>query len=572
MASKLIENVTEIAADYVGNRNPQLLREWQGRLRWRNLLITLAISMAVQGLLLLQRLAQLPTRTNNEFYPGIEYCLKQVETGCQVGPDNVPRLDWPLVWADVFRDLSFVLVWVLLIGGVYLLAADLSKETRRGTLNFLRMSPQSSRQILLGKLLGVPVLPYLGTGIMLPLHLATGLMATYPLKILLGFYGLLGAIAFCFYAAAMWFALLTPGLQGFQTWLISGISIGLLSGGWSANQSNSSLDWFRLFHPLQLLAYWDVTGWSGRSVWLFSDGAALDGFRDLGWFFWPAGKGGDEYLFLALPNALLLGAWFWRVLERKFQTPAKTSLGKVESYGLTLFLSLLMMGFTVQSWDGYSELWSYPVSMAICAVILMFLLLPPRQAVLDWARYRHQRPQGQRSPLGDLLSHDGSPSVLAVAVNLAIITGVALVGIGFNHHGNLATGIATESLIGWFFAAASLLGCALAMQWVALANLLHGRWVTFGIVLAWVLGLPIVLGMLGLDSYNSPFRLLWLMTTFSYTALHGLGWGDTVGAIAAHLALISGLSFFLSRRLQYLGQSEWQALSASPTRRSLSQL
>ncbi|RQH23304.1 hypothetical protein D5R40_27115 [Okeania hirsuta] len=50
---------------------------------------------------------------------------------------------------------------VILIGGVYMLVADLAKEKRLGTLNFIRLSPQSIQKILLGKLLGVPILIYL---------------------------------------------------------------------------------------------------------------------------------------------------------------------------------------------------------------------------------------------------------------------------------------------------------------------------------------------------------------------------------------------------------------------------
>lgn len=529
MAFQFFSNLTEVAAERVGNRNPQLLREWQGRLRWRNLLITLAISIGLQGLLLTRHLSQLPSSNN--------------------------VVDWPIVWADLFRDLSFYLVWALLLGGVYLLAADLSKGARRSQLNSLRMSPQSGRQILLGKLLGVPVLMYLGVGLMLPLHLAAGLMATYPLPMLLAFYGLLGAIAFCFYAAAMWLALLTPWLKSSQTWVISGLSLGLLDLG--SGSGNSSLDWSRLFHPLQFLAYWDVQGWgTGQALPFFEyKSSVLREFGQVRWFVWPVGQGGGEYLPLALVNALLLGIWFWWLLERKFQTPAKTPLGKVQSYGLTLCLSLLVMVFNVQSIGAIPDTWSYPISMLIYAVILMFLLLPSRQAVLDWARSRHHQSQGQRSGVRDLLTHDGSPAVLAVGINLAIMGGFLLLSLCINAQA-LGTLSSIESWVAWGFCAATLFGCALVMQWISLADFRHGRWITLGTVAALILGVPTVLGMFGLYNYDAPLKGLLLMTVFPTPTVHIPSWGTMAGAIAAHLTLISGFSILLSRRLQRLGQSE----------------
>ena len=65
----------------------------------------------------------------------------------------------------------------LLVMGTYLLIADLSREERRGTLNFIRMSPESAKNILLGKLLGVPILVYFtvefGTTIALSIRISS---------------------------------------------------------------------------------------------------------------------------------------------------------------------------------------------------------------------------------------------------------------------------------------------------------------------------------------------------------------------------------------------------------------
>lgn len=586
MPTKLLTKFSEIAFDKVGHYNPQLLREWQGRLRWRNLLFTGILSLVVQGLLLGQRFTQLPL----DKFSSTTYCVRQVSNNlsCQLGPDNFPLINWPFVWADVFRDVSFVMVWALIVGGVYLLAADLSKESRRGTLNFLRMSPLSTRRMLIGKLLGVPILLYLGVGAMVPLHLATGLLSQYPVGLLSAFYGLLGAIAFCFYTASLWFTLLAKGLKGFQSWLMSGLSAGVLLLSRNIRQGDFTLDWFRLFNPLHILSYWEVQGLSSASIWPFGSGDYLHGFRDLGWFFLPVGSHSAWYGTFALANALMLGLWFWVVLERKFQTPAKTALGKGQSYGVTLCLSVLMLGFNMQQlsggknqWAGnMEEFWSYPISMMIWGVLLMFLLLPAKQRVLDWARYRHQQPHAssqsstqrqtprslrrQRSLLAHLIHHDGSPSVLAYGTNLGIIAGVLLLGLGVSS--SLGSGVdPLEVSLVWFVCAAVLMVCALVVQWIALSNLLHWGWVAFAAAAAMLVGWPVMLGMLGVSDDSALLHHLWLTTVIPQVTLipNSVTSPGIAMAIATHLTVISTLSLFLSRRCQHLGESEWKALMKS---------
>lgn len=571
MALQLLARWTETVFDAVGDRNPQLLREWQGRLRTQNVVLTLVGAIAAQALVLLKGFGSLPSPANNSI--SSRYCLPAATEPsldfptCQLGDNGQFLMDWPLVFAEVFRDLSVVLVWGLIVIGVYLLAADISKESRRGTLTFLRMSPQSSRRILLGKLLGVPVLLYLACGVMLPLHFALGWLATYPPGLLLGFYGLLGAIAFCLYAAVLWLSLLTPG-QGIQAALSSILAAVLLGAGQLGYGSGTTTDWPKLFNPLQALNLWKVESWGDRTTWLLGDYSSLSG---LGWFLLPIGKSAALYLAFASVHALLLGAWFWVALERKFQTPSRAPLGKAQSYGLTLCLSLLMAGFALQSSQSL-QWWSYSISMLICAVILMFLLLPSRQAVLDWARYRHQQPRGQRGLLQELWSHDDSPMVLALGCNLAIMAGVFLGGIQVAKASN--GNVLTEArgtmllLLGWLFAAAFMLLCATVVQRMALRDRPHERWLTFGVAVGLLLGWPLVLQLVAsLDAYPSPWQELWLITAFAQTVSWEMGFGEVGRAIAGHLILLTGTNTLLAKHIQHLGQSEWKALVASSPRK-----
>ena len=57
---------------------------------------------------------------------------------------------------------------------------DLAKEEQRGTLNFIRLSPQTEQSILFGKMLGVPSLVYLFIILSIPLHLWSGIALEFP--------------------------------------------------------------------------------------------------------------------------------------------------------------------------------------------------------------------------------------------------------------------------------------------------------------------------------------------------------------------------------------------------------
>ncbi|MEL6606274.1 MAG: hypothetical protein AAFP20_24000, partial [Cyanobacteria bacterium J06614_10] len=571
--------LSETAFDQVGQLNPQLLREWQGRLKWRNLLFTFLLSAVVQGVLILKTLVNLPVHKNNNS----GYCL--VSEGadyCQTGLFDKPLINWPFVWADIFRDASLVMVWVLIIGGVYLLAADLSKESRRGTLNFLRMSPQPGQQILTGKLLGVPVLLYLGVGALLPLHMSAGVLAGYPMGRLGLFYALLGAIAFCYYAAALWFALLAEKLQGFQTWLISGLSGGLLLLGWEFEHYKFAGDWFRLFNPLHLLADWEITGLDSRTTWAFGQGERLHGYRDLGWFLLPVGHHANLFWGFAMVNAVALGIWFWVALQRKFQSPTKTTISKRQSYGLTVFFSVIVIGFDLQTIPVSQEpqyarslttaFGSYSLAMMIWCIVLMFLLLPAKQTLLDWTRYRHQHPREgfntstsnrqsrdshtKHRPTGnslirDLLLHDNSPSWLAYLLNLCIMGSMLLLGSGVYHLKGHTISMNGE-LFGFLMSASVLLVCALIVQFIALMNLAHWRWVATGSVAAVIGGWPVILAMLGVDSYSGFSSFLWLTTAFPHHVANSASWPVLLSALATHLAVLASLSLLLTRRCRVL--------------------
>ena len=152
--------------------NPQFFREVKGRLKNRNLTLTVLSSFLLQFALLFYFWAALPAP---KVTPSSRYCTgKAIYTywhDCVLDAQGNVLVNWQIWWTDLFQALTWILPFILLIAGVYLLISDLAKEEQRGTLNFIRLSPQASQTILLGKLLGVPLLVYLGVLLAVPLHL-----------------------------------------------------------------------------------------------------------------------------------------------------------------------------------------------------------------------------------------------------------------------------------------------------------------------------------------------------------------------------------------------------------------
>ncbi len=92
---------------------------------------------------------------------------------CPIDQLNM-QMWWRDHWQYIFSTLTIVFIFTLLVAGTYLLIDNLAKEERRGTLNFIRLSPQPATSVLIGKMLGVPILVYLFIIAALPFHLFAG--------------------------------------------------------------------------------------------------------------------------------------------------------------------------------------------------------------------------------------------------------------------------------------------------------------------------------------------------------------------------------------------------------------
>ncbi|PSP24743.1 MAG: hypothetical protein BRC55_06120 [Cyanobacteria bacterium SW_8_48_13] len=380
----------------LGEVNPQLFREFKGRLKPRNLAIAAVSSVLAQVLLYLF------FQTRLSAHDGIaRYC--QGAYSC--------NSNWQLWWLDLFVALSLMGMFALLVVGTYLLIRDIVREERRGTLGFIRLSPQSAVSILIGKMLGVPALLYVMGAIALPLHLGAGLAAQIPLSLIFSFYAVLAASCAFSYSAALLFGLVSARLGEFQAWLGSSavlFYLCLMTGASLANHSVfwSSADWLTLFYPGKVLPY--LVGETPHSL------GTIGYFNVLNYGLWSY--------------------WIWQGLKRRFSNPRIIILSKQQSYGLSGSFALVNLGFVFQPSEFLGDIPEQALFMNFATLLgfelLLFLgliaaLSPHRQTLQDWARYRHRATKENRSLLKELIRGDKSPSTVAIALNLAI-TSLAL--------------------------------------------------------------------------------------------------------------------------------------------------
>lgn len=383
--------------DRLGNWNPQLIRELKGRFKPRNLAIALTFSLVGQFLIAMT---------------------------CLISSVDI---NWSLSWSDLFVRLSWFSTLALWGVGTYLLINDLAQEERRGTLNFLRLSPQSSQSIFVGKLLGVPSLLYLGIILVVPLHLGSGLAAEIPLGLILSFYGVFVASCLFFYSAALLYGLTCTWLGGFQAWLGSGMVLAFFLsikgpgsgyGGWIIGY------WGFLFSPLAILRY--LIPSTSNSSYPSIPNISLEEWT---WFSLPLGASAVSFIGFVLLNYGLCTYFLWRSLQRCFRDTNVTILSKRQSYLFIAWFELL----TVGSIHGDFHLTEDTIEQIFTNLLLFLWLIaavsPHRPALQDWARHRRSRLATRKhfwnhSLMQDLIWGEKSPALVAIFLNLLITVAI----------------------------------------------------------------------------------------------------------------------------------------------------
>jgi hypothetical protein len=397
--------------DRAGDWNAQLFRELKGRVTIRNMFLAGVLSVGGQLMMMLTFMLQLPTNPrpgnsrSSQAYCVLESIKESNGNGgfydhkvCQLNVLGQVSTDWPHWWAAVLSMMSWILPVLLFTGGVYLLTSDLRRETRRGTLNFLRLSPQSPPDIFVGKLLGVPVLIYLAVAITLPLHLLAALASGFGMINAFAWYGLMTAMAGVFYAAAMLITLATPSAPIAITFLTLWFSSSILS----------------------------IPNWLLSET--FSTDAQFFGAVNIYWFYFSITQNILVFYLFGIGNCLVAFYWLWQSICRRYREPNSTLLAKKSSYQLNFCWQIWLVGFGLPIFSGSygstssSNLTGFLAGVLfsqICAAFLAIAVLTPqRQNIEDWSRYR--RASDRKKLWQDLLWDDRSPAVLALAVNMVI--------------------------------------------------------------------------------------------------------------------------------------------------------
>ncbi|MEM8778940.1 MAG: hypothetical protein AAGF26_08730, partial [Cyanobacteria bacterium P01_G01_bin.49] len=542
--------------DKIGDWNPQLFRELKGRLKLRSLSIAAVIAIAGQCLLLLTFSGQLPASIEGIRNTDLPQSYSRYCTATPPPNSYAPYkhllciqdllghwvINWQLWWLDIFNTLSVVGLFILLVAGTYLLITDLSREENRGTFNFIRLSPRSANNILLGKILGVPCVIYCLCLILLPLHLLAGFQAHIPASLLLTYYGVIIASCGFFYSFALLFGLISSGLGGFQSFLGSGVVLFFLfvttSMIFSGNNlvSHTPFDWFILFYPGTSLSY------LAASTYLPPDtiGIYYEDLNDLAWYGQQLWRNQGLGISFILVNYGIWIYWINQALNRRFRNPNATWLSKLNSYCLSGSLIVVLTGFVFQSgrygnferhiFDNFAIL---QILVFFFACFLMIALSPQRQTLHDWARYRHQTSQNRRSLLQDLILGEKSPSTLAIILNLGIIFVYLIPAILIAPIEN-----PISVLLVLFLSINLTLICAVIGQRILLLKLPKPALIAAIVIAVFMAVPPIFLGIFGVSPYESIFP--WLFTFFS------------LGLLNHHLQDINITSILLSSLGQWL--------------------
>lgn len=598
--------------DRVGEWNPQLFRELKGRLKPFNVLLAVGSSLLLQLLVFLYQLLNYPgddyylrgsyctlwpalQKQETSFYqqqsaltqkianyrqinisdpaiiPNLEAELRKVEVQIQTLQNHLNNnfcptnaINYQLWWRDhweyIFLTFSVIFVFTLLVAGTYLLISDIAKEETKGTLNFIRLSPQSAESILGGKLLGVPTLVYLFVLTAIPLHFLAGKSANIATSYILSYYVVTAAACGFFYSLALFFGVVSRLFNSFQPWLGSGavllflfMTMIMTSTSYNNYDFNHPFAWFRFLSP------WDLTTYLFPNLFRNYHQLKMD---QLQFFYIPIGKSLASLVGFYLLNFGICSWGLWQAISRCFRNPQSTVLSKKQSYLFMVFAQFVFVGLSLQTTSAreYVVFAMLAIINAAFIIGLTFILSPVRQNIQDWARYRHQNNRNQ-SLLQDLLWAEKSPAILAIGINLVIasIPVIACIAItpensNISDIGKMKTLLTVVLSITLMLMYASIIQLMLLMK-----NPKRYVWAgcTVGAIAFFP---PIILSVLGLEAYNHPS--VWVFSSFPWAGIQESAITTIFMSMLVDLTIVTVLNWRFKQQVQILGESATKALLA----------
>ncbi|WP_066375592.1 ABC transporter permease subunit [Anabaena sp. CA = ATCC 33047] len=626
--------------DKIGEWNPQLFRELKGRLKVFNIIIAVGLSLIAQLGIFLYQLGDYPgekypmsgTYCNlstgykqrlNSLYQLIEQVQQKInrysgqpniepakiqalntqltnlkdeqvnlnkllyDKFCPTDQINI-QLWWQDHWEYIFLSLSVMFVFILLVAGTYLLINNLAQEERRGTLNFLRLTPQSEVSILTGKMLGVPIVIYLLVLTALPLHLWAGISAKIAFSHILSFDIVLIASCVFFYSYALLFGLNSRWFSGFQPWLASGVVLLFLFttmnlASYSPYIQNTAT-WLRLLSPF------DMMGYLFGNLFRHYDKTSLN---ELQFFYLPIGKSLVGLVALHLINYGIGIYWAWQALERRFRNPNTAIISKGQSYWFVACCQLGFWGFTLQYYQNhcpynynsqppscYYDL-NYQIGQNLPFLImfnlallfsLLLIITPQRQQVQDWSRYSYHPEASNRSFWNsswfkDVVWGEKSPALIAMAINLLIIVTPLIVWIILapvlnvkqSHTINWVNDIGRMKAIlaVALFISMMMIYTTIAQMMLMMKTSRRSIW-AIGTIGAVMFLPPAILSFLSISPLEYP--AVWLFSTFPWVGLKDAATITVFMSLLFEVTVLALLNFQLNKQIKLAGESATKAL------------
>lgn len=293
---------------------------------------------------------------------------------------------------------------------------SIKNEVMNKTLDFQRIAATSPWDILMGKLLGTPVMAYMLAFAALPIAVFTlqsGVRGVTLIDLLLMWVQML-TFLFLMGACSIQNTLQVTTQKGTGGSPSFGFFIGVMGivvyFTYSTSDPSSYLADPRrmtlgaLFSPLTAYAgIAENDPWSARFYWFTMQIPCL----------------------VIVPIAHLVMSWFFlSIMARRLANPELTALGKTKSYLMLALLDLVAAGMLYSCGRSQPVLGAagMPLQLQVgvfliihaCISIVYFISLTPRgEQVMTWIwRFR------SRNALADSLLHDRAPNSMAIAVNL----------------------------------------------------------------------------------------------------------------------------------------------------------
>jgi hypothetical protein len=281
------------------------------------------------------------------------------------------------------------------------------------------------------------------------------------------------------------------------------------------------------------------------------------GLINLHWYGQTLWQNAWSGMVLMIVNYAIWTFWIWQGLQRRFQNPLATVISKAHSYGVSACFIVLSLGFVIQDVSEYRFHNNFQILQLFNLMLFLILiaaLSPHRQTLQDWSRYRHQNPQETRSLWKDLIIGQKSPAILAIALNIGLVTLYTIPSLFLlpldEHRISLLAGLMVTGTIALIYA-------TIAQLTVMLKTNKRGL-IASGTITGLIILPMICFAIFGIDP--SDLSILWLFSALPSVATEYLSASSLFLGFLGQLAAIATLNLQMTRVLRKAGMSETKTL------------